>query len=221
MHGVGNESRNLPGSPGHSRRVICGLGTIHSCEVSWRPLICGLKTREVGSASRRKEESARRQEPNSGTNMDRSAYYCHRGECNATTRFAGARWRERLGTVRRVRCRCVCGFASVLRLALRKRNAAVWPRILVAGVFIVIGGMLFARWTYGPGLPWWMFYGLPALVTFLVPPVLFRMSGHETAEYVFMAVLMAPAIHVFFSFFVGWHDYMPLFYVRSVWDLLR
>jgi hypothetical protein len=112
-------------------------------------------------------------------------------------------------------------FASVLRLALRKRNADVWPRILVAGGFIVIGGMLFARWTYGPGLPWWIFYGLPALATFLVPPVLFRMSGHETAKYVFMAVLMAPAIHVFFSFFVGWHDYMPLFYVRSVWDLLR
>jgi hypothetical protein len=47
------------------------------------------------------------------------------------------------------------------------------------------------------------------------------MSGNETGKYVFMAVLMAPAIHVFFSFFVGWHDYMPLFYVRSVWDLLR
>jgi hypothetical protein len=83
-------------------------------------------------------------------------------------------------------------FASVLRLALRTRDAAIWPKILVAGVFIVFGGMLFAPWTYGPGLPWWIFY-----------------------------VLMAPAIHVFFSFFVGWHDYMPLFYVRSVWDLLR
>jgi hypothetical protein len=112
-------------------------------------------------------------------------------------------------------------FASVLRLALRKRNAAVWPKILVAGVFIVFGGMLFARWTYGAGLPWWIFYGLPALATFLVPPTLFRMSRHETAKYVFMAVWMAPAIHIFFSFFVDWHDYMPLFYVRSVWDLLR
>ncbi len=34
-------------------------------------------------------------------------------------------------------------FASVLRLALRKRNAAVWPRIMVAGVFIVFGGDAF------------------------------------------------------------------------------
>ena len=112
-------------------------------------------------------------------------------------------------------------FASVLRLALRNRNASVWPRIFVADVLIVFGGMLFARFTYGLGLPWWIFYGLPALATFLGPPVLFRMSWHETAKYVSMAVLMAPAIHVFFSFFVGWHDYMPLFYVRSVRDLLR
>ena len=88
-------------------------------------------------------------------------------------------------------------------------------------MFIVFGGMLFARWTYGPGFPWWIFYGLPALVTFLAPPILFRMSARETARYVVMAVLMAPAIHVFFSFFVGWHDYMPVFYVPSVWDLLR
>ena len=55
----------------------------------------------------------------------------------------------------------------------------------------------------------------------LYPPILFRMSGRETGRYILMAVLMAPAIHVFFSFFVGWHDYMPLFYMRSIWDLLR
>jgi hypothetical protein len=112
-------------------------------------------------------------------------------------------------------------FTSVLRLALRERNAAVWPKILVTGVFIVFGGMIFARWSYGQGLAWWIFYGLPALATFLAPPVLFRMSGREIAKYVTMAVIMAPAIHVFFSFFAGWHDYMPLFYVPSVWDLIR
>src|SRR5260370_30640149 len=32
------------------------------------------------------------------------------GKCNATTRFAGAKRRDRLGTVRRVQCRCICGF---------------------------------------------------------------------------------------------------------------
>jgi hypothetical protein len=42
-------------------------------------------------------------------------------------------------------------------------------------------------------------------------PIVFRMSRAETASY----VAMEPAIHVFFSVFVGWHDYMPWFCVRS------
>lgn len=64
---------------------------------------------------------------------------------------------------------------------------------------------------------WWIFYGVPALATFLVPPIVFRMSRAETASY----VAMEPAVHVFFSVFVGWHDYMPWFCVRSFWDLVH
>jgi hypothetical protein len=112
-------------------------------------------------------------------------------------------------------------FVSVLRLALRKRVPPAWTRILMTALFVVFGGMLFARWTYAPGVPWWIFYGVPALITFLMPPMVFRMSRVETCSYMAMAVVMAPAIHVFFSFFVGWHDYMPWFYVRSFWDLLH
>jgi hypothetical protein len=112
-------------------------------------------------------------------------------------------------------------FASVLCLALHKRVPPGWTKILMSGLFIVLGGMLFARWTYAAGLPSWIFYGMPALATFLVPPIVFRMSWTETGRYIAMAVLMAPAIHVFFSFFIGWHDYMPLFHVPSMWDLME
>lgn len=112
-------------------------------------------------------------------------------------------------------------FTFVLRVALRKRDCKPWSKILVTGVFIVFGGMLFARWTYGATVPWWIFYGLPALATFFGPPLVFGMSRLETMRYVAMAVFMAPAIHVFFSFFVGWHDYMPLFYVRSIWEVMQ
>jgi len=91
----------------------------------------------------------------------------------------------------------------------------------MTALFVVFGGMLFARWTYAPGVPWWIFYGVPALATCLMPPIEFRMSRVETCSYMAMAVVMAPAIHVFFSFFVGWHDYMPWFYVRSFWELLH
>ncbi len=67
-------------------------------------------------------------------------------------------------------------FVSVPRLALRKRAPPAWTRILLTALFVVFGGMLFARWTYAPGVPWWIFYGVPALATFLMPPMVFRMS---------------------------------------------
>jgi hypothetical protein len=41
-------------------------------------------------------------------------------------------------------------------------------------------------------------------------------------RYLPMAVLMTPAIHVFFSLFVGRHDYMPFpFYVPSLAELIH
>ena len=47
------------------------------------------------------------------------------------------------------------------------------------------------------------------------------MRRGEILQYVPLAVLMAPAIHVIFSLFVGWHDYMPFpFYVPSVFELV-
>jgi hypothetical protein len=75
---------------------------------------------------------------------------------------------------------------------------------------VVAFGMVFARYGHVVfRLPWWIYYGLPALVTFLLPPLALKMRRAEILRYLPMAILMAPAIHVFFSLFVGWHDYMP------------
>jgi hypothetical protein len=115
-------------------------------------------------------------------------------------------------------------FLGALRLAIRKR--IVRPSLLLLTgitVVVVVGGMLFAR--YGHILlrpPWWIYYGVPALVTFLLPPVVLRTSLAEVGRYVPMAILMAPAIHVAFSLLVGWHDYMPFpVYIPSLLELIR
>ena len=42
-----------------------------------------------------------------------------------------------------------------------------------------------------------------------LPPLALKIRRAEILRYLPMAILMAPAIHVFFSLFVGWHDYMP------------
>jgi|SRR5436305_6749343 len=113
-------------------------------------------------------------------------------------------------------------FIVVLRFVMRKRASTPDARALFVTTFVVVVlGMLFAR--YGHILfrpPWWIYYGVPALVTFLLPPAVFRMTRFEILQYVPLALLMAPAIHIFFSLFVGWHDYMPFpFYIPLLLEL--
>jgi hypothetical protein len=115
-------------------------------------------------------------------------------------------------------------FLAVLLFVIRKRKYLPDVRILVfLTMIVVVLGMLFAR--YGHiffNLPWSIDYGIPALMTFALPPLALRMSRNETLQYVPSAVLMAPVIHISFSLFVGWHDYMPFpWYIPSLAELLH
>jgi len=114
----------------------------------------------------------------------------------------------------------LAGFIGLLIFTLRARSQKPVFRILLLALLVVVCGMLFARITYGKGVPWWIFYGLPALNTFILPPLILHMSRRELILYVPLAILMSPVIHIFFSFFFGWHDYMPLFYVPWWHELL-
>ena len=115
-------------------------------------------------------------------------------------------------------------FVALLLLVVRKREPNPHTRTyILTTLVVVVLGMLFARYghlVFRP--PWWVYYGVPALVTFFLPPAVFRMKRTEILQYVPLAFLMGPAIHVFFSLFVGWHDYMPFpFYVPSFLELTQ
>ena len=111
-------------------------------------------------------------------------------------------------------------FVLVLLFIMRKRPKQPIFKIILLSVIAVVGGMTFARITYGKGLPWWIFYGVPALITFILPPFVLRMTKRELLFFVPLIVLLSPVIHILFSFFFGWHDYMPLFYVPWWHDLI-
>jgi hypothetical protein len=103
-------------------------------------------------------------------------------------------------------------FVAVLLFVTRKRTTTPSPVSLLAiATIVVIAGMIFARYSHLwiPALSWQIYYGLPALLTLCVAPLTLQMSRAELAQYVPMAFLMAPVIHILFSLFVGWHDYMP------------
>ena len=116
-------------------------------------------------------------------------------------------------------------FVALLRFAVRRRIALPAPRTTMAiGFIVVVLGMIFARYSHlaFPRLPWWIYYGLPALTTIFLPPAWLRMSRSEVFQYLPLAWLIAPVIHVFFSLFVGWHDYMPFpVYIPSIAELTR
>jgi hypothetical protein len=57
------------------------------------------------------------------------------------------------------------------------------------------------------------------LVTILLPPVAFRMNRREILEYLVLALLSSPVIHVVFSFFLGWKKYMPFIKSPAMWEL--
>jgi hypothetical protein len=115
-------------------------------------------------------------------------------------------------------------FLAVLAVVTRGRTKKPNSALLVfLTVVVVVFGMVFAR--YGHvlfQLPWWIYYGLPALLTFLLPPIILKMKRTEVFRYLPMAILMAPVIHVSFSLFVGWHDYMPFpVYIPSLLSLIH
>jgi hypothetical protein len=90
------------------------------------------------------------------------------------------------------------------------RYPSLGRTIIVAALVSVIG-ILFAKFGANAGLPWWIYYTVPALCTVLIPPLVFRMSLPRALVYIVLAFATAPLIHIAFVKLLGWTDYMPFF----------
>jgi hypothetical protein len=112
-------------------------------------------------------------------------------------------------------------FILLLRFVLRKRQQAPSsPRIYAVAFAVVVLGMMFAKYGNLGGLPWTIYYTVPALLTLLLPPIVFHFNRDELWRYLVLAFLSSPVIHIIFSFFFGWHEYLPFIYIPSLWSLL-
>lgn len=112
-------------------------------------------------------------------------------------------------------------FIAILHFVTRHRSLRPSTSIVVAVAgIVVVGGMIFAKFGNNAGLPWWIYYTAPALTTLLLPPMVFKFSGKELLQYLLLAFLSSPVIHVVFSLFLDWHEYMPFIPAPSLNSLL-
>lgn len=111
-------------------------------------------------------------------------------------------------------------FLGVLRFVLLDRERPpARSTLLWITTAVVVGGMCFAKLGATNGFPAWVYYGLPAGLTWLLPPLALRMSRRELVRYVPAAVLVAPVIHALFSLLLGWKEYMPFLPIPSLREL--
>lgn len=114
-------------------------------------------------------------------------------------------------------------FVAMLFWVLRRRTVApTWAVVAGMSFIVVVVGMCFGKLGANHGLPWPVYYGVPALTTVLLPPLVLRMGRSESLQYIVLAAASAPAIHIVFSFFFGWSEYMagvPYLHVEPVWTL--
>lgn len=111
-------------------------------------------------------------------------------------------------------------FFIVIRIVIGKHEfKSKRNSIVLLSVLIVVGGMLFGKYGANWGLPWWIYYPVPMLMNVLLPPLILKMDTKKIIFYLVLSFLSAPFIHVFFSFFLGWTEYMPFSkvpYIRSL-----
>jgi hypothetical protein len=81
--------------------------------------------------------------------------------------------------------------------------------IFLLSLLCVIVGMLFGKYGANLGLKWWIYYPIPMLMNVFLPPIILKMNTKRTITYLVLSFLSAPLIHVFFSFFFNWTEYMP------------
>ena len=111
-------------------------------------------------------------------------------------------------------------FFLIIRIVLtedifRKRR----NQIFLLALIVVVFGMLFGKYSANYGLPWWLYYPVPMLITVILPPVVLKLNRQKTLLYLALSFLSAPFIHAAFSFFLVWTEYMPFWKVPFIGDL--
>jgi len=108
-------------------------------------------------------------------------------------------------------------FLIIIRVVLSKPDFKERrKKIFLLSMIVVVFGMLFGKYGATYGLPWWLYYPVPMLITVFLPPLVLKLNTPKTVIYLLLSLLSAPFIHFIFSFFLGWTEYMPFWKIPFV-----
>ncbi|WP_026897099.1 hypothetical protein [Daejeonella oryzae] len=110
-------------------------------------------------------------------------------------------------------------FILVIRIILKKHEFVQKQYLIyILSIIVVVFGMLFGKYGANAGLKWWIYYPVPMLINVFLPPVVLKMNLRNSLFYLLLSFLSAPFIHLFFSFFFNWNEYMPFWKVEYIWN---
>ena len=104
-------------------------------------------------------------------------------------------------------------------LKTREHNPLLKFKNIFLLVFLEIACMVIGKYGANINLYWWIYYSIPLLLTVFVPTIYFKMNKSEVTKYLSLTFLSAPIIHILFSFFFGWKNYMPFIKIPSIWEI--
>ena len=101
-------------------------------------------------------------------------------------------------------------FNLVIWIILRTKNYITnFKQIVLLSVICVVIGMIIGKYGADFGLKWWIYYPIPVMINLLLPPLILKLNNRQILSYLSLSIIAAPLIHVIFSFFFNWTEYMP------------
>ena len=88
--------------------------------------------------------------------------------------------------------------------------------IFFLSILCVVFGMLLGKFGANGGLKWWIYYPVPMLINVILPPIFLKFNFRKTIAYLLLSFLSAPFVHVFFSFFFNWKEYLPFWNIPYI-----
>ena len=110
----------------------------------------------------------------------------------------------------------------IVKYSLRKRapNPINELKNIIILVVLEVFCMYLGKYGATLGIPWWIYYPIPMLLTIFFPPLYFKMVKNETITYILLTFISAPIIHILFSLF-GWKNYMLFINFPSIFEIIN